>query len=92
MYRSIGQVPDYSQIVTNKMDLETVKSRHKNARYPHVEAFFGDLLLVYTNAETYYDRGGKHRNKCIYETAKVWVVRRLCSDPLAKLCGCWLVG
>lgn len=67
------KVTDYGTIVTAKMDLETVKSRHKNARYPQVEAFFSDLLPVFVNAVNYYEQGGHHRNKLVYEVAKVCV-------------------
>lgn len=65
------QVTDYGKIVTAKMDLDTVKARHKNTRYGHVDAFFGDLFPVYDNAIRYFEQGGKHRNKIIYEAAKV---------------------
>lgn len=62
---------DYKKIVPNKMDVGTVKDKLKNARYPHVEAFFGDLLRVYQNAVKYYEKNGMLRNKLIYKAAKV---------------------
>lgn len=77
------------------MDLDTVKAKHKNTRYGHVDAFFGDLLPVYDNAIRYFEQGGKHRNKVIYEAAKVCVLRIFFSVPshllLDHLCLTWYI-
>lgn len=51
--------------------MNTVGSRLKLNRYPTVEAFFADLLLVYDNAIRYYQQEGKFRIDNIYEAAKV---------------------
>ena len=70
------KVTDYSQIVSHKMDVDTVKTKVKNSRYPHVAAFFSDLLLVYENAVKYYENCGKLRDKLVYEAAKVYMKKR----------------
>lgn len=75
---------DYSKIVTSKIDLETVRSKQKNTRYGHVEAFFAELLLVYVNAVSYFEQGGTHRNKVVYEAAKVRFCGVLCCVGVTK--------
>lgn len=80
---TVLKVDDYGKIVPVKMDLDTVKGKHKNHRYPTVEAFFAEIFVVYTNASTYYERGGAHRNKLIYDAAKVSIIwNALFSDHL----------
>lgn len=62
---------DYTKIVQSKVDLESVKGKHRNTRYPTVDALFAEVVAVYANAMTYYEKGGKHRNELIYQGAKV---------------------
>lgn len=74
------QVKDYSKLVPVKMDLDSIKSKHRNVRYPTVEALFADVLSVYTNAVMYYEKGGIYKDKFVYEAAKV------CRSSLPTLC------
>lgn len=71
---TVTQATDYPKIISNKMDMDTVTKTLKLNRYPNVEAFFGDLLLVYDNATRYYEEGGQHKDDAVYEAAKVCCV------------------
>lgn len=65
------QATDYENIITQKMDVDTVSRTLKLNRYPTVEALFGDLLLVYGNAIRYFEQGGAFKSNDVYEAAKV---------------------
>lgn len=53
------------------MDVDSVSRTLKLHRFPTVEAFFGDLLLVYANAIHYFEQGGAFKSNDVYEAAKV---------------------
>ena len=65
------QATDYERIITTKMDVDTVSRTLKLNRYPTVEAFFRDVLLVYDNAIRYFEQGGAFKSNDVYEAAKV---------------------
>lgn len=66
-----NQVTDYLSIVQVKVDMDSIKIKLKNTRYPTVAALFTDIFMVYTNATTYYERGGKLGDVIVYKAAKV---------------------
>jgi len=50
------QVPNYYKIISNPMDLGTVRSRLSKTHFNHyqsVEEFVADLQLIFTNCDTF---------------------------------------
>lgn len=69
---------DYCNIVKTRMDLDSVKSKHRISRYPTVAALFTDVFLVYTNAIKYYEQRGKLGDAVVYKAAKVYKGYAMC--------------
>lgn len=44
---------DYPTIITNPMDLSTVKKKIANKNYENVEDCLADINLIWENAKTY---------------------------------------
>ena len=51
------QLPDYFQVITNPMDLGTIKKRLENGCYHAMEEFESDVNLVFDNAMLYNAEG-----------------------------------
>jgi hypothetical protein len=58
------QLPTYPKIVKKPMDLGTISQKLEASRYPTVEAFVSDVMLVWSNARAFNTEGSD-----IYELA-----------------------
>lgn len=52
----LNEVPDYSSVVTNPMDLSTMKEKLESGQYPHLNAMEKDFELMIANCLAYNSR------------------------------------
>ena len=53
------QCPDYFDIISDPMDLQTVKCRIKSSKYSSIDDFLTDIFLIFSNAVEYNKANSK---------------------------------
>ncbi|CAG9321072.1 unnamed protein product [Blepharisma stoltei] len=67
-YKALGLI-DYPLIISNPMDLSTVKKKLKSSKYSNSKEFLKDLSLIWENCKTYNQTGSP-----IYQHAEMMEV------------------